>query len=61
MQAQSVCWMSHTDYIAAAPQGFFRRRAFSRCPVAAMEHADKKLFAVQFHPKVEHSAEGNGC
>lgn len=24
-----------------------------------MEHVDKKLFAVQFHPEVEHSAEGN--
>lgn len=59
MQAQSVCWMSHTDYIAAAPQGFSVVAHSANCPVAAMEHADKKLFAVQFHPEVEHSAEGN--
>ena len=59
MQAQSVCWMSHTDYIAAAPQGFSVVARSADCPVAAMEHVDKKLFAVQFHPEVEHSAEGN--
>ena len=59
MQAQSVGWMSHTDYIAAAPQGFSVVARSADCPVAAMEHVDKKLFAVQFHPEVEHSAEGN--
>ena len=51
--------MSHTDYIAAAPQGFSVVARSADCPVAAMEHVDKKLFAVQFHPEVEHSAEGN--
>ncbi len=28
------------------------------CPVAAMENAEKKLYAVQFHPEVMHTQEG---
>ena len=28
-------------------------------PIAAMSHAERKLFAVQFHPEVRHSIQGN--
>ena len=28
------------------------------CPVAAAENADQKLYAIQFHPEVLHTAEG---
>ena len=54
----TVCWMSHTDYIAQAPEGF---RVIGRtpvCPVAAMECPERKLYAVQFHPEVMHTKEG---
>ena len=50
--------MSHTDYIAKAPQGFKITGHTGNCPVAAMENAEKKLYAVQFHPEVMHSVEG---
>ena len=56
---RTVMWMSHTDYIAEAPEGF-RISAHTRdCPVAAMENAEKGLYAVQFHPEVMHSKEGS--
>ena len=55
---KTICWMSHTDYIAKAPQGFKITGHTGNCPVAAMENAEKKLYAVQFHPEVMHSVEG---
>lgn len=54
----TTCWMSHTDYISAAPQGFRTIAHTSVCPVAAMEYPEKKLYATQFHPEVMHTAEG---
>jgi len=54
----SVFWMSHTDYIAKAPEGFKVTAHTKDCPVAAMENPDKKLYAVQFHPEVVHSVHG---
>lgn len=54
----TICWMSHTDYIEEAPTEFTVTAKTPVCPVAAMENADKKLYAVQFHPEVMHSLEG---
>lgn len=54
----TVCWMSHTDYIAKAPEGFQIVATTPVCPVAAMECPEKKLYATQFHPEVMHTAEG---
>ena len=58
VQATTTTWMSHTDYIAEAPAGFKVTGHTPNCPVAAMENADQKLYAVQFHPEVMHSVEG---
>ena len=55
---KTVCWMSHTDYIESAPQGFNVTATTPVCPVAAMENAEKRLYAVQFHPEVMHTVEG---
>lgn len=52
------CWMSHTDYIEKAPDGFQVTAHTPVCPVAGMECAEKKLYAVQFHPEVVHTKEG---
>lgn len=54
----TTTWMSHTDYIAEAPADFKVTGHTCNCPVAAMENAEKKLYAVQFHPEVMHSVEG---
>ena len=58
VQATTTTWMSHTDYISEAPAGFKVTGHTPNCPVAAMENADQKLYAVQFHPEVMHSVEG---
>ena len=54
----TVCWMSHTDYIAEPPEGFRITAHTDVCPVAAMENAEKGLYAVQFHPEVTHTVQG---
>ena len=54
-EAKVITWMSHTDYIAAVPEGFRITANTDNCPVAAMENSEKKIYAVQFHPEVMHS------
>ena len=54
----TVCWMSHTDFIAQVPDGFRVTAVSDSCPCAAYENADKKLYAVQFHPEVNHTVQG---
>ena len=55
---KTVCWMSHTDYISKAPEGFRVTASTPVCPVAAMECPEKNFYAVQFHPEVMHTEEG---
>ena len=54
----TICWMSHTDYIEKAPEGFKVTAHTPVCPVAAMENVEKGIYAVQFHPEVMHTQEG---
>ena len=54
----SIVWMSHTDFVSRLPEGFSVRAFSDDCPCAAFENADKKLYAVQFHPEVTHSQFG---
>ena len=55
---ESVCWMSHTDYIRTVPDGFKIIAVTGKCPCAAMCNDDKKLYGFQFHPEVTHTAYG---
>ena len=54
----SICWMSHTDYIKKTPEGFVVSSFTENCPTGSMEHVEKKLYAVQFHPEVHHTPFG---
>jgi GMP synthase (glutamine-hydrolysing) len=56
--ATGVCWMSHGDAIAKAPEGFVVTASSPEAPVAAMEDDTRRLYAVQFHPEVAHSERG---
>ncbi len=55
---QSVSWMSHRDYVAKVPAGFEIIATTDKCPSAAMANEEKKLYGVQFHPEVTHTAFG---
>ena len=54
----TVCWMSHFDYIKQTAPGFEISAHTADCPVAAAENEAEKLYAIQFHPEVLHTAEG---
>ena len=54
----SVCWMSHTWQVTECPSGFHAVAETEHCPVAAMENREKRVYGVQFHPEVTHTAEG---
>lgn len=55
---ESISWMSHSDYVEEAPNGFIITARTKNCPCAAMENEEKKLYGVQFHPEVTHTEYG---
>lgn len=55
---ETVCWMSHNDFIQSPAPGFSISAHTDNCPVAAAEMPEKGLYAVQFHPEVLHTQEG---
>jgi len=58
IKQDTLCWMSHTDYIEIAPEGFEITANSETCPVGAMKNEEKQIYAVQFHPEVEHTENG---
>ena len=58
VQPETICWMSHFDYISQVASGFSITAHTADCPVAAAENPEKKLYAIQFHPEVLHTQEG---
>lgn len=55
---ESVCWMSHTDFVKTVPEGFKIIAHTEKCPCAAMCDENRKLYSVQFHPEVTHTVYG---
>ena len=56
--AESICWMSHTDYVKTPPENFKIIANTAKCPCAAMCDEKRKLYGVQFHPEVTHTEYG---
>jgi GMP synthase (glutamine-hydrolysing) len=51
-------WMSHGDTVLAPPPGFRTLATSANSPVAAMAAPERRLYAVQFHPEVAHTPQG---
>jgi len=56
--AREQVWMSHRDQVEGLPEGFEVLASTSTCPVAAIGHAGKRLYGLQFHPEVVHTPGG---
>ena len=54
----TLVWVSHGDQVAKPGQGFVKLAETKTCPYAAVRHAAKKFFGVQFHPEVTHTPKG---
>jgi GMP synthase (glutamine-hydrolysing) len=52
-------WMSHGDKVLAPPEGFETVAKTPSVQVAAMAHVAKKIYALQFHPEVVHTDDGD--
>lgn len=52
-------WMSHGDHILDAPRGFTVLASTASAPVAAMADEQRRLYGLQFHPEVTHTAGGD--
>src|SRR5574341_515589 len=51
-------WMSHGDKVDRLPPGFSAVASSDNCAIAAMEDPARRLFALQFHPEVNHTQHG---
>lgn len=51
-------WMSHGDQVTALPPGFVKVASSANCPYAGMANEEKKIYALQFHPEVTHTRQG---
>ena len=58
LDAHQATLMSHTDQVVGLPEGFVSIAHSDNCPNAAIANPARKLYGVQFHPEVEHTAHG---
>ena len=57
---RAVVWMSHGDEVVELPEGFAVVAASGAAPMAAVADERRRLYGVQFHPEVAHTAIGKG-
>ncbi len=58
-QDKHQVWMSHGDHVDAAPAGFSVIARTPSVPIAAMACVERKIWALQFHPEVAHTDDGD--
>ena len=51
-------WMSHGDKVTELPPGFKLMASTDSCPIAGMADESRHFYAVQFHPEVTHTVQG---
>jgi GMP synthase (glutamine-hydrolysing) len=51
-------WMSHGDKVTEMPAGFKLMASNPACPIAGMADEARRFYAVQFHPEVTHTKQG---
>ena len=51
-------WMSHGDQVQDLPDDFELVASTATAPIAVMQHESKPIFALQFHPEVTHTEDG---
>jgi len=51
-------WMSHFDAVTRVPEGFTATAASDGAPNAVIECPERRIWAVQYHPEVAHTPQG---
>ncbi len=52
-------WMSHGDKVTDMPPGFKLMASTESCPIAGMADEARRFYALQFHPEVTHTKQGD--
>ena len=55
---ERIVWMSHSDKVDKLPDGFKTIAHSENSPYAAIANKEKRVYAMQYHPEVQHSEEG---
>lgn len=58
LPATQPVWMSHGDRLTQLPPGFQSLARSQNSPHAAIGHAERGLYGLQFHPEVTHTPHG---
>ncbi|AZK44807.1 glutamine-hydrolyzing GMP synthase [Paenibacillus lentus] len=59
LESKQTVWMSHGDHVVELPEGFVVDASTEHAPIAGFANKERRLYGVQFHPEVRHSANGN--
>lgn len=54
----TMVWMSHGDHASRIPAGFKLLASSAGAPIAAIGDETRRMYAIQFHPEVNHSVRG---
>src|SRR6185436_3709178 len=52
LPSQITVWHSHFDEVKELPSGFKATASNENCKIQAMQHTERPLFGVQFHPEL---------
>jgi GMP synthase (glutamine-hydrolysing) len=58
IEQQSEVWMSHGDHLTEIPPGFTNCAYTDNSDICAIEHRERQIWGVQFHPEVHHTKHG---
>jgi len=58
LSAVEPTWMSHGDHVVELPPGARAMASTANAPFAAFELPERRIYAIQFHPEVAHTAHG---
>jgi len=58
LRTRETVWMSHGDKVIDPPKGFRITASSKNADIAAIENSKLKIYGVQFHPEVYHTASG---
>lgn len=59
IQRDNIVFMSHSDTVTVLPDGFRKICSTDDCEYAGIENKEKRIYALQFHPEVRDTIEGN--
>ena len=58
VNSKATVWMSHQDAVVKIPKNFINIAYTKDSKFTIIQHKDKKIFGIQFHPEVTHTENG---